>query len=124
MHSVIETPPFLAAARNEGIDDAERESIVSYFASHPSAGEVIPGTGGARKVRIAGRSKGKSGGYRVVTFYAADDMPVFLLTVYGKGRRANLSKSERNALRELLTALPREWRAERIARLEKRRRER
>jgi hypothetical protein len=58
-----------------------------------------------------GRGKGKSGGYRVVTFYAAADMPVFLLDVYGKDTQANLSKAGRNELRKLLTALPKEWRA-------------
>lgn len=70
----------------------------------------MPGTGGARKVRFAGRSKGKSGGYRVVTFYAAEDIPVFLLDIYGKDTQANLSKAERNELRKILTELPKIWR--------------
>ena len=55
--------------------------------------------------------KGKSGGYRVITFFAADDIPVFLLDVYSKGRRSDLSQSERNELRKLLTDLPQVWRA-------------
>jgi hypothetical protein len=84
--------------------------IVTSIARNPDAGELIPGTGGARKIRFAGRGKGKSGGYRVVTFYAGSDVPVFLLDVYGKGNRANLSKTERNELRGILTALPRVWR--------------
>ena len=52
----------------------------------------MPGTGGVRKVRFAGRSKGKSGGYRVVTYYAALDVPVFLLDCYGKGDEAHLDQ--------------------------------
>lgn len=59
------------------------------------------GTGGCRKIRFAGRGKGKSGGYRVITFYSGLDMPVFLLTVFGKSERADLTKAERNMLAEL-----------------------
>ena len=70
----------------------------------------MPGTGGARKLRFAGRGKGKSGGYRVITFYADRDMPVFLLDVYGKDSQASLSGAERNELRAILTDLPRVWR--------------
>ena len=110
MHTVIETPAFLASSRDEGLDAEERSAIVTYIASRPDAGEVMPGTGGARKVRFAGRGKGKSGGYRVVTFFAGKDVPVFLLDVYGKDTRANLSKADRNGLRKVLTTLPQEWR--------------
>lgn len=70
----------------------------------------MPGTGGARKVRFAGRSKGKSGGYLVITFFAAEDIPVFLLDVYGKDTQANLSKAECSERRKILTELPKVWR--------------
>ncbi|MGI0523081.1 type II toxin-antitoxin system RelE/ParE family toxin [Rhizobium giardinii] len=110
MQTVIETPAFLASAKDEGIPDEERQEIVTYIAKHPSAGDLMPGTGGARKVRFAGRSKGKSGGYRVITFYAAEDLPVFLLDIYSKDTQANLSKAERNELRKILTELPKIWR--------------
>jgi hypothetical protein len=111
MHTVIETPAFLASAADERIGEDEREAIVSYMAANPDAGDVI----GARKVRFAGRGKGKSGGYRVITFYAADDIPVFLLDIYGKDAQANLSKAQRNELRKTLTALPRAWREQKRA---------
>ncbi|HWU60704.1 MAG TPA: type II toxin-antitoxin system RelE/ParE family toxin [Ensifer sp.] len=111
MHTVIETPAYLASAKEEGLTDAEREAIVSYLAANPDAGAIMPGTGGARKLRFAGRGKGKSGGYRVITFYADADIPVFLLDVFSKDTQANLSKAERNALRDILTALPQAWRA-------------
>jgi hypothetical protein len=42
-------------------------------------------------MRVAGRSKGKSGGYRVVWFYSGENFPVFLLTVFGKGEKDNLT---------------------------------
>lgn len=116
MHTVIETPAYLASARDADLSDEERDNIVAYLARHPDAGELIPGTGGARKLRFAGRGKGKSGGYRVITFFADDDIPVFLLDIYGKGARANLSQAARNELRKMLTALPRAWRAHRATR--------
>jgi hypothetical protein len=65
----------------------------------------MEGTGGARKVRWGAREKGKSGGARVITFYAGPMLPLFLLGVFGKGEKANLSKAERNELRKILSAL-------------------
>jgi hypothetical protein len=71
----------------------------------------MPNTGGARKARFSGRGKGKSGGYRVVSYYAAADVPVFLLALINKGERANLSKAEQNALREKLSRIAETYRA-------------
>jgi hypothetical protein len=116
MHTVIETPAFLASASDEGISADERAEIVSFIAANPDTGALMPGTGGARKVRIAARGRGKSGGYRVITFYAGEDIPVFLLDVYSKASRANLTKAERNELKSILTALPQAWREQRRAR--------
>ena len=110
MQAVIETPAYLTSVKEEGVTDHEREEIVSFIAKNPTAGELMVGTGGARKLRVAGRGKGKSGGYRVITFYAADDIPVFLLDIYSKDSQANLSNAERNELRKILTDLPRVWR--------------
>ena len=96
--------------------------MVSYISGNPTAGDIMPGTGGARKLRFAGRGKGKSGGYRIVTFYADADMPVFLLDVYSKDSQANLTKAERNELRAILTDLPQVWREARVARIRRSRR--
>ena len=78
--------------------EAEIAALVSYLAGTPLAGDEVAGTGGCRKVRVAGRGKGKSGGYRTITFYSGPDMPIFLLAVFSKGERANLNQNERNAL--------------------------
>jgi mRNA-degrading endonuclease RelE of RelBE toxin-antitoxin system len=67
MHTVIETEFFLRDAKAVGLSEAERVAMVDFIASHPDAGDEIKGTGGARKIRFAGKGKGKSGGYRVVT---------------------------------------------------------
>ena len=110
MHTVVETPSYLADAKAAGLTEGEREAVVEMLADHPEAGDEIGGTGGARKVRVAGRGKGKSGGYRVITFYSGEDVPVFLLAVYFKVDRANLSKAERNELKGILGDVVREYR--------------
>jgi len=110
MHTVIETPTYLADVKASRLTETEREAIVEMIASNPQAGDEIGGTGGARKVRVAGRGKGKSGGYRVITFYSGKDVPVFLLTIYSKGEKANLTKSERNELKSILGDIVGEYR--------------
>jgi hypothetical protein len=102
MQTVIETPTFLSDAKAAGLSEQERLTIVQTIATDPEAGDVIPGTGGARKVRFAGRGRGKSGGLRVITFYSGPDVPVFLLNIFAKGDKINLTHAERNELRAIL----------------------
>ncbi len=108
--SVIETPDYLADARDSGLTEADRAAIVDFVAENPKAGDLIVGSGGARKLRFRGRGKGKSGGYRVITYFGGDDIPVFLLNIFAKGDRVNLSKAEINALREELDGLAEDYR--------------
>lgn len=110
MQTVVETPEFVARCKATGLSDSERKDIVDRLAANPKAGDVMPGTGGARKVRFAGRGKGKSGGYRVITFYSGDDIPAFLLSVFGKGDRVDLSQKEKNELRDVLREIAKEYR--------------
>jgi hypothetical protein len=104
MQTVVETPDFIGDAKATGLSETEREAVVRYVSAHPDAGDIIPGTGGARKIRFAGRGKGKSGGYRVITFYGGD-IPVFLLNLFAKSDKVNLTQAERNELATLLRAL-------------------
>ncbi|MET0375203.1 MAG: type II toxin-antitoxin system RelE/ParE family toxin [Rhizorhabdus sp.] len=83
----------------------EQQMVVDLIAANPVAGEIMPGCGGARKLRVARPGGGKSDGYRVITYYAGTDMPSFLLTVFGKNEKANLTKVERNALTALTKTL-------------------
>jgi len=105
MHTVIETRAYLAAADDAGMTEEERQAAIIAVAHNPLAGDLMPGTGGCRKLRIAGRGKGKSGGYRVIHYYGGIDVPVFLITVFSKGERANLSRSECNRLEKLTRRL-------------------
>lgn len=116
MQSVIETPSFLSDARQAGLTEAERLSIVDFIAANPDAGVEIAGSGGARKVRFAGRGKGKSGGYRVITFFSGADIPVFLLNIFAKGDSANLSKTEVNQLQIIMADLAAQFRNQRTRR--------
>lgn len=97
------------------MSDEEVAGLVDYLADNPTAGDEIVGTGGCRKVRVAGKGKGKSGGYRTITFYSGVDVPVFLLTVFAKGDKANLTKAERNALGEMTKTLVDEYRKKIVA---------
>ena len=99
LHEVVETREYIRAAARAGLSLDEREEIVNYLAFHPAAGDLIRGSGGARKLRFARQGRGKRGGYRVITFYGGGDVPVFLLDVYSKSRREDLSASDIGAMR-------------------------
>jgi len=100
VQTVVETPEFLAAASRSGMTDEERIAAVDYIAANPRVGDIVEGTGGARKVRIPKAGKGKSGGYRVMTYYMNADRPVFLVTVISKGQRANLTDQQKKAVKD------------------------
>jgi hypothetical protein len=111
MHAVVETDSFRRAANAAGVTEAERFAIIDLVSADPMVGDLMEGTGGARKLRFAARGKGKSGGYRIITFFAAQDVPVFLLDIFAKGEKVNLSKAECNELKKILSTLANEWRA-------------
>jgi hypothetical protein len=100
MHTVVETPEYLSAAKKAGMSEAERLAVVDAVGANPSAGDVIEGSGGARKLRIAREGKGKSGGYRVITYYTRADVPVYLLTVISKGKQANLTAAQKAQIKK------------------------
>jgi|SRR5579862_3625526 len=102
--SVVETPSFLTASRKL-LDGEERAALVDYVARNPEAGDVIPGTGGVRKMRWALEGRGKRGGARVVYFFHNSSMPLFLLTAYAKNERADLSGADRNDFRRMTKLL-------------------
>ena len=97
--TVAETPEFQRRARAI-MSDEERLALIDFIARNPTAGVSIGG--GIRKVRFARDGGGKSGGYRVVHFYSGDDdVPIFLITVFAKNEKANLTKAEAEAVKAL-----------------------
>ena len=85
--------------------DSERQDIVNYVAAFPKAGDLIIGTGGVRKLRWRRGGKGKSGGVRVIYYFHSERIPLYLLTVFAKNERADLSQAERNGLAALVEIL-------------------
>jgi len=112
MHAVIETEEYLSDAKKARISEDELAYIAFKIAQAPLAGDIIPGAGGARKRRFGarGKGKGKRGGYRVITYYAAIDIPVFMLALVDKGERADISQGDRNALRVELAQIAEDYR--------------
>lgn len=86
-------------------DDTEREAFVDFIARNPEAGDVIPETGGVRKVRWRRQGTGKRGGVRVIYFYHDAQMPVFLLLVYAKAQREDMTPDQKKQVRGLAAAL-------------------
>ena len=73
----------------------------------------MEGTGGVRKLRWRRGGQGKSGGVRIIYYFHDEGMPLYLLTLFAKGDRANLTKGERNELAELVGILIEAWRKKR-----------
>lgn len=104
MLTVVELPSYLARVRKILSAD-EQEAVKAMIASDPTCGAVIRGTGGIRKARFARRGGGKSGGTRVIYYYHSDQHPVFLLTVFAKGQKDDLTDAEANTLSALVKEL-------------------
>ena len=90
-------------------DDDERATLIAFVAANPEAGRVIRETGGIRKLRWAARGKGKRGGARVIYYFHNESLPIFLLSAYAKGEKADLSRAERDALKKLVPQLVRDY---------------
>ena len=106
--TVIETPSFLQDAKKL-LADEEREALVNFLAATPKVGALIKGTGGIRKVRWARENTGKSGAFRIIYFFHSMDMPLFILNVFAKNEKTNISQAERNELKKLTGLLARQY---------------
>lgn len=102
LQTVVELPEFLRRAKVILTED-ERAALVDYVAANPEAGVSLGG--GLRKLRVARDGSGKSGGYRTIYVFGGTHMPIFLLTVFAKNEKGNLSKAEQTAAIALSKAL-------------------
>jgi len=84
---------------------SEKEAIIYFLATNPLAGNLIPHTGGVRKVRVPVSGRGKRSGARVVYYYFSEDAPLYALLVYAKNQSTNLSPAEAKTVSAFAQAL-------------------
>lgn len=104
--TVVEVEPFPQLASKIWSEE-ERVEFIDYIAWHADAGQVIPGLSGIRKIRWSRQGSGKRGGVRVIYFFYDQDLPVYLLRIFAKNERADLTNDEKKALRPFAEALKR-----------------
>ena len=102
--SIVELSDFVTFAQKH-LNWSEYDDLLFFLANNPEAGDIIIGTGGVRKLRWAAKGKGKSGGVRVIYYYHNENIPLFLIAGYAKSNKANLSPTEKNTVRKLVSAL-------------------
>ena len=106
--TVVEMPQFIRQA--EGLlSDDDRTRLIERLAWSPEIGVVMPGTGGVRKMRLGVSGRGKSGGARVIYYYRDESIPIFLLSVFPKNVKVDLSQAEKNEMRRVIPALVRSY---------------
>ncbi|SDP39281.1 hypothetical protein SAMN04488595_108106 [Ralstonia sp. 25mfcol4.1] len=99
----VELPPF-ERCRAAYLDDDAFRRLQALLLTHPHAGDVIPGTGGLRKVRFVDgwRQKGKRGGLRVIYYYWLGGAQFWLFTVYNKDTADDMTQRQRQQLAAML----------------------
>lgn len=101
---VIHTPTFVRSSKGE-LDEDELRELELTLAKDPELGDVMGETGGVRKVRVALGSRGKRAGARVCYYYRKDPGQVFLLYLFRKSDKENLTKADKAALKKLTALL-------------------
>jgi len=109
MITIAETPPYTRKAEKL-LSSSERRDLISYLARNPKSGALIEGTGGVRKLRWSRSASGKRGGVRIIYYYHSELMPLYLLTLFAKNEKENISKQEKNILTLLVKELAAFWR--------------
>lgn len=108
MQTLRHTVAFEKAAKV--LSEEELTAALETIARNPLSGDVIPGTGGVRKLRVAAGGRGKRGDARVIYFHFDDRHPIYLLYAYAKSRETNLSAAQRNALGKVVAMIKSEMR--------------
>lgn len=97
MIEVISLSGFRKAAKKL-FSEAEVARLIEFLGNHPDIGDVIPGTGGLRKMRWALAGRGKRGGSRVIYYYHRPELQVLLLTAYAKNEKEDLPERDKKLL--------------------------
>lgn len=101
----FETPIFTRLLPDY-LDDEAYSELQQTLAPEPEAGDVMPGTGGFRKIRWADprRGKGKRGGLRIIYYYLTEDHQIWLFTIYDKNEVTDLTARQKGALKQAIQA--------------------
>ncbi len=103
MFTVIETPIFSKLCLDYWTED-ERGAFAAWIAANPESGDVIPGSGGCRKVRWSRAGSGKRGGVRVIHYNQLADGRIYLLLIYAKSAKDNVPANVLLKIKETLHA--------------------
>ena len=98
MNTIIETGSFTAKAESL-LTESQYDELVTHLSKHPESGVIIPGTGGIRKIRRAGKSGGKCGGVRVI-YFIKDRNEIWLIAIYGKSERETIPPHDLKRIKE------------------------
>jgi len=107
--SVIEFAGYRQRA-SELLTPGEQDAVIDLVAFDPTCGDLIPETGGLRKVRIGRGGTGKRGGARVVYYFHSVDLPIFLLALYAKNEKSDLTAAEKKEFTTQVNKLVKQWR--------------
>jgi hypothetical protein len=102
MLRVIRTQSF---KRQKCFTEQEEQDLFVYLATNPTAGDVIPGTGGVRKLRFAAGGKGKRGGARVIYYYHDATCPIFLFAAYAKSKKEDLTPEQNKTFSKIVNTI-------------------
>lgn len=103
----VETPAFTREL-SAYLDDVGYATLQAFLGTYPNAGPIIRGSGGIRKLRWRSRRGGKRGGSRVIYYWLAPQDRIYLLTIYGKGVKDDLTAAERAAWRRAVEEIKHE----------------
>lgn len=102
---IVCTSRYARDLKRLGVTEAEAATIETTIASHPTAGDVIVGLGGVRKLRFAVGNRGKSGGGRAIYLLMLNNDTAILLLAYAKNEKSDLTPEDRKVLRALVKEL-------------------
>jgi hypothetical protein len=108
LQSVVETDTYLARAEKL-MTQAERAAVVDAVARNPTAGVLIPGLNGVRKMRIPLEGRGKRGGGRVIYWFHSEGLPVVLLYVFAKNEASDLTPAQARTLSKVVQGMAQQF---------------
>ena len=107
--SVTELPGYRRRA-DELLAADEQDAVVDLIAYDPTRGDLIPGSGGLRKLRVGLSGSGKRGGARVIYYFYNEDVPVLLMAIYAKNEKADLSDRDKKKSAQYAKEFLAQWR--------------